>query len=73
MAERPQRKRAGRRSTVTVWTKDGTPVQYPKSQLDRIEESERYFLVPPVSQRAEATAAEAEPDKPKPKPKAGKK
>ena len=72
MALRPERKRGRRRNTVTVWTADGIPVQYPKSQLDRIEDSERYFLKPPVSQRADA-AAEAEADKPKPKPKAGKK
>ena len=71
MAERKGR-RIDRRHTVTVWTTDGDPVQYPKSQLDRIEDSERYFLVPPISQRA-AAAAEADKPKPKPKTKAGNK
>jgi len=60
MAERKPSRRLGRRHTVTVYRADGTTVQYPKSQLDRIADSETFFTEPPTPD---------EPDKPKPKSK----
>lgn len=33
---------------VTVYTEDGTPVQYPKAQVHRIKDSKRLFLDDPT-------------------------
>ena len=60
MAARKQRRRVGRRNTVTVYTKDGMPVQYPKSQVDRLADSDNFFTENPML---------TEVDKPEPKPK----
>ena len=51
---------------VTVYKEDGTPVQYPKAQVGRIEESTALFLDDPTD------VDPGEAPKPKPESKAKK-
>lgn len=53
-----------RTAHVTVYKADGTPVQYPKAQIHRIEDSEILFLDDP-------TAVEIEPEVSFPTPTGG--